>query len=477
VKPVPRWARWLDAATIVLLALAVKVALSHSVRFSLADHALTIREAWRPALAALALVALRHWRLPRPSLFDRAVAAWRRWRAEPRASILRVWAVSRGGVLVAGLIAAIVIGPPSPDSQRISDDPILDLPSRFDTTWYSGIAREGYRYDPHAGPQVQQTIAFFPAYPLAMRLAAAFTEPERQPNMTLRRYHELRASYLAWGGVAISIACFLGALLLFHEWVERHGGPDAAAASVLLLSAYPFAVFYSAAYTESVFLLGSVGACLAFERERWGSAALFGLLVGLTRPNGCLLSLTLAVLACAPLLEADRKLSPSQLVLRLSVAAMPGIGMLLYSSYVYTLAGDPLAWMKVQQAWGRNFETTMSYVRWTVRALSEQGIFFWLKAAPLEIVQTAALLFGLAMVWPVWRRLGAAYAVFLLASLLPPLFKGGVLSMGRMTSTLFPMFAVLAMAIPPHRREVWLLLFALGQGFVAVLFFTWRPLY
>jgi hypothetical protein len=33
------------------------------------------------------------------------------------------------------------------------------------------------------------------------------------------------------------------------------------------------------------------------------------------------------------------------------------------------------------------------------------------------------------------------------------------------------------LSIPPSRREVWVLLFALGQALVAVLFFTWRPLY
>jgi hypothetical protein len=81
------------------------------------------------------------------------------------------------------------------------------------------------------------------------------------------------------------------------------------------------------------------------------------------------------------------------------------------------------------------------------------------------------------MTWPVWRRFGAPYAVLMLANLLPPLLKGGPLSMGRMTSTLFPMFAALALMIPPQRRGTWFLLFALGQGLVTAAFFTWRPVY
>ncbi|MGE5813965.1 MAG: hypothetical protein ACM36C_05725, partial [Acidobacteriota bacterium] len=242
-------------------------------------------------------------------------------------------------------------------------------------------------------------------------------------------------------------------------------------------SAYPFSVFYSAAYTESLFLLGTIGACLAFERERWVAAALFGLLVGLTRPNGCLLSVTLAILACAPLFVRTAHRSTLGLVRRLAVAAMPGIGLLIHSAYIYMLTGDAFAWASVQQAWGRNLQSSREYVQWTTRALSDQGVLFWVESAPLQILQTIAALFALAMVWPVWRRLGPAYAVLVLANVLPPLLKGGVLSMGRLTSTLFPVFAALALSLPPNRRDAWVLLFALGQALVAVLFFTWRPLY
>ena len=35
-------------------------------------------------------------------------------------------------------------------------------------------------------------------------------------------------------------------------------------------------------------------------------------------------------------------------------AAAPGIGMLAYAAYVRSLTGDWLAWVRVQQAWGRD---------------------------------------------------------------------------------------------------------------------------
>ena len=81
------------------------------------------------------------------------------------------------------------------------------------------------------------------------------------------------------------------------------------------------------------------------------------------------------------------------------------------------------------------------------------------------------------MLWPVLRRLGLAYAAFVLVNLVPPLLAGGVLSMGRLTSTLFPVFLALAAILPRRAVPPLITAFALGQGLAAALFFTWRPLY
>jgi hypothetical protein len=54
---------------------------------------------------------------------------------------------------------------------------------------------------------------------------------------------------------------------------------------------------------------------------------------------------------------------------------------------------------------------------------------------------------------------------------------GGVLSMGRLTSTLFPLFLVLALVLPRRAVAPLIIAFAVAQGFAATLFFTWRPLF
>jgi hypothetical protein len=57
------------------------------------------------------------------------------------------------------------------------------------------------------------------------------------------------------------------------------------------------------------------------------------------------------------------------------------------------------------------------------------------------------------------------------------MLAGGVLSMGRLTSTLFPVFLALAVTASPRTITALVIAFAAGQGLAAAIFFTWRPLY
>ena len=100
------------------------------------------------------------------------------------------------------------------------------------------------------------------------------------------------------------------------------------------------------------------------------------------------------------------------------------------------------------------------------------------QGVPFDTLNTLAVLFVLVDVLvPVFRRLGAAYACSSLLNLVPPIFAGGALSMGRITSTLFPVFIALAARLPRQAVPGWVAAFAILQGLVAALFFTWRELF
>jgi hypothetical protein len=286
-----------------------------------------------------------------------------------------------------------------------------------------------------------------------------------------------------WAGVIISLVSFFFASIYLFRLARQTIGDEAAGFAVALLASYPFALFYSAVYTESLFLLCVVGACYHFERDELWQAGVFGLIAGLTRPNGCLLSVVLALLAIRPLWSSGWRpawpvpMKWSRLADRFATAALPGIGMLIYSTYVFYLTGNPLQWARQNAAWGRVYRSLDSLVNQHAGWIGSEGFYGYASTRTLDMLQAMAVIFVLLSVWGVFRRLGLAYAVMIVINVLPPLLMGGLLSMGRVTSVLFPTFIWLAAVLPFTQRYAWIAVFAALQSLCAILFFTWYPLY
>ncbi len=104
-----------------------------------------------------------------------------------------------------------------------------------------------------------------------------------------------------------------------------------------------------------------------FGRNQFVSAALWGTIIGLSRPNGIILAAPLVAIALArsgpfPTLapwfdrlntQADL---PRHLWRDLAVALTPFLGLLLYCAYSYWAWGDASLWVRLQGAWGRTYE-------------------------------------------------------------------------------------------------------------------------
>ena len=458
-----------DAAAVAALTFAVFVALFGGFNLQLGPVPVSLHGAGRLLFIGLALIAIRHAANPEDPLHRKIARVYRTRREGSALAVAPAAVATRLVALLAGYMAVNTIGP-APDlvGFTLSSRPLLNLPARFDAGWYGGIALDGYSFQGRWDRQ--QNVAFFPAFPMAMRIAGyplgAFAP--RVPR-------DVRIARLLWAGGLISILAFAWAGIYIWRLTAEMVGEPRAPAAVALLAAYPFAVFFSAAYTESLFLLGCAGCVYHFRREAWLPAATWGLLVGLTRPNGCFLSVVLAVM----LLERVRTVTAwpsSQLARAILAAAAPGIGMLIYSAYVHRLTGDFFGWARLHETWGRSF-SGLAPVERAYGWLVDEGLLTVVQNVPYDTLNTLGLIFALAMVWPVARRLGVAFALFILVNVLPPLLAGGVLSMGRITSTLFPVFIALAAVMPPRAVPPLVTAFAIGQGLAAALFFTWRPLF
>ncbi len=476
----PKWVTALDVLAVVMAIIALSVVVAGGFRLAIFGTRLSVRDWWRPALWSVVALVIRHAIVrhrPLPRRVVQAVVRW--WRNPETRTVLPIHLATRGGVLAVGFLAVILIGfPPEAASRwRIYSNDFLDLPARWDAGWYLGIAMEGYRYLPNAPADVQQNIAFFPAFPMTVRYLS--TVLGHQP---------------LWTGVGVSLVAFFLALGYFLRLArDELRDEDQAVTAVMLLAAYPFAVFFSAAYTEGLFLLTLVGAVYHFRHDQLWRAAGWGFLCGLTRPNGAFLSIVLGLMVVAPMWAAawarmrrpasagpgpaDGTTDWGHIGRRLLSAAAPGFGMLAFSAYIYQLTGHPFRWTMQNAAWGRVYRGLDSLVSDRVDFIANNGLYNYASTQTVDFFYLLAVLFALGSVWPVYRRFGLPYAVLLLVNVLPPMAAGGLLSMGRVTSVLFPAFLWMGGAIPARHRTAWIACFACLQGFVAVMFFTWRPLF
>jgi hypothetical protein len=363
-------------------------------------------------------------------------------------------------VLLLGALAVTIVGtvpPPAAEAVwRVSSQEVSNLLARWDTFFYYTIATDGYYWNPSIF--LHYDVVFFPLYPLLMRWGGAAIGG-----------HPLLA------GLIVSLTAFAAALMLLYRLALLELGEDYAWRVILLISTFPYALFFSAVYTESLFLLLSVGAFYAMRRGRLGWAAACGFAAGLTRPNGFWLVLPLALLAArTPAGEAPGASARGVVVrpLALLAACAPALGVAIFSSYLQWRFGDALAWVHGQAAWG---------VQLMLRAGAPDPGKLPGEALikPIEVIawigNIAAFIAAICAIRPISRRLGLAYGVWIAVNIFPPVVAHLFISLGRFTSVLFPVFFWMAIRIPRERVARVAIAFAAGQAVLATWFFLWRP--
>ena len=474
----PGWVPTADAATVVLGALTAHVA----VFGALVLGPISIGDPWRVLVATLTVGGLRHYHLRTPSIYHRLCRTLRAgYHTDAFQAAWPIALATRIAVLLVGYLAVVSLGfPEGAPPIRVSNNEALNLGLRWDTGWYLNIAMEGYRWN--EDEKGQQNIAFFPGYPLVTAAVAnllgsqsVFRQPQtRPPRQAIER---LQQRFLS-SAILVSLFAFLWSMVWLYRLAREHLDEPAARGTLLLLATYPFAVFFSAAYSESLMLLSIVAGFYHFRHEKWIAAAGWGLLAGLTRPNGFLLTGPLGIICVRQLLArrstgASREARARHALLAGAVAAMPIVGALIFSGFIYRLTGDPLAWREAHTAWGRDYTGFPPLFVW-LGAFGENGIMHYTSSQPIEALNALFAVLTCTLIWPVTRKLGPEYGLLMVLNVVPPLLFGGFLSMGRVTSLLFPMFMYLALVLADRQRQAVVCGFACIQGLAAVLFFTWH---
>jgi hypothetical protein len=341
-------------------------------------------------------------------------------------------------------------------------DSLLSPLARWDSAWYLDIAHSGY-----GGP----STAFFPLYPVLVRGLAVTGSP----------------GALLVSAYVVSLASLCAALLLMRRLVELELGPEVARWAVLFLALFPGALWFGAPYSESLFLLLSVGAFYFARTGRWALAGACAGLASGARSAGVLLVVPLLVLWWGSRPRRVRDLG----WISLSVA-----GLAAYSLFLAIDSGDGFAYLHLQDVWFRSFAGPFGGVvdgavaAWDGlrQIVSGQRAHVYFGAAagdPIDVGWHNVELFlflvlGLVAAAGVLRRLPRAYGAYVVAALALPLsFPVGpqpLMSLPRFLAVLFPLFMWLGLVVAgrPRRRGFLLVVSALGLCVFAARYATWH---
>jgi hypothetical protein len=372
------------------------------------------------------------------------------------ALLLRLFSASMAFVMN----VVIPAGPRASFTVLNHPDPFWDGFARYDSGWYYQIARYGY----DAGPAVmggRSNIAFFPVFPLLMRLVRPLFG------------HGAWAMYA--GGIVLAWGSFVLAMLVLYRLALLDLPPPRAALAVLLAAVFPFAFFYGVVYSESTYLLFTVLGFYLLRTRRWLTGGLAAGVAGATRVNGIMMWPALAWMVARQSIPTTRGrlLAGAALVLAAS-------GFAAYNAYIFAASGQPLLWAVALQRWGYYVGGApwIAPARLLWRLTTDPyGYLTSDPMAPFETLNGLTAMVFVAAVPFVWRALGTSYALYMAANLWLPLSAGAFEGMGRYCAVLFPFFIWLAGVESTSVLALALVSFGMLYGVCLSLFATAHPMY
>jgi Gpi18-like mannosyltransferase len=243
------------------------------------------------------------------------------------------------------------------------------------------------------------------------------------------------------------------------------GNSRLAVISTMFFSFWPGALYYSAAYSESLFMSLALGAFYFLEKEQSGKAVSLGFLAGFARSNGFLIFI--------PFLFYGLQKRRFQLILQSILVASP---YLWFNLYGYFSTGV----FPVREIAARHYWETPVFLLNQITSINEgYAVLFSAEILLIIFPFCALLLNGLKMrsssqTFTVESR-SLKYWAFSLVTLLMIFFYSGVLSIQRYAIPMLPLYWVSAQTWVKNKK-LGIFLFAAFTAILivgTVLFATW----
>jgi Mannosyltransferase (PIG-V) len=250
----------------------------------------------------------------------------------------------------------------------------------WDGDWFMRVATEGYphtySYD-NAGQMVGNGLAFFPAYPVSIRLLWELGIPA-----------DVAALIVSWVAAA-------AAVVLLYLLGTAISGRRVGLALTVLFAAQPMSVVLSMGYSEALFCAFVIGMFYAAYRNAFLIAGVLGFLAGMTRPTGLAAA---AGLVMAAVLAIRGRQAGWRAVVG-AVVALAGVPS--YLLWVGLRVHDLGAWFTIQTAgWGTTFDSGSSTWNFLYTAFHQGNGWVQVSIAMILVAAIVATILAVRHTWP-----------------------------------------------------------------------------
>ncbi|MCZ8036650.1 MAG: hypothetical protein O9276_00560 [Microcystis sp. LE17-20A] len=358
--------------------------------------------------------------------------------------ILKIFIIWRGTLLLMHLIGLSFSQMNEYPWQTFPDNHYLDSFFRWDSGWYNGIIQGGYSYN----TEKQSNVAFFPLYPILVKAIASLTSLS-----------------VPISGLLLSNLCLILALFFVYKISNIYLNKRGCEKVLILMLVFPTSFFYSCFYTESLYLLTTAACFYFFLNKKYFWSGFFGFFASLTRVTGVIIFLAFAIELLWKYLKKKELPKRESLFLLLIPC-----GLIAYMVFLAWKFNEPLAFVKIQDLWGRN-ERVFPLI--TLINYWKNINFMFPKDAnnAVRFLDTffSSFFLGILLFSIIKKPLNISLLIFAFLSIFLPLSTGTTQSMMRYMMTIFPIFIILVYWSKKNRYFYGFLLFFFTY-FLSILF-------
>lgn len=289
---------------------------------------------------------------------------------------------------------------------------LINAWAQYDAAAYVDIAENGYNKDFMGG---RGNYAWYPLYPLLIRIF----------------------SFLGYWNAAflISNAASLLAVAALYLLIREELNKAQTYRTLAYIMLFPTAYFFTAMYTESLFLLLSAASFYFAKREKWLSAGAAGFLLALTRPQG--------IIILFPLLYIYFKNNGFAAKRDIAYAFLPLLSVVFLLAYHYAATGNPFIQMSTQEDFKRSLSfpwvPVFNSISLLINTPGLAGKFY-------HILNLFTLAFFSAFLVKSYKMIGKEYFIYYLVSLMVPLFTQRLEAITRFYLVVFPAFMTMSIS-------------------------------